>query len=102
MVLTLDSVDARYTDAVVEAKISHAEKIVRSLTHTTTATDGTKSMVLELSNYMMAQQIKHDHPESNIPDPDEKLLYRIFGGRNLTLIESYSPVGAIPMQGIDR
>lgn len=101
-VLTYDSVDARYTDAVVEAKISHAEKIVRSLTHITTATDGTKSMVIELSKYLMAVQIHSDHPESNIPDPDDKMLYKLFGGKTLLSLESYSPAGAVPMQGIDR
>ena len=101
-VLTYDSVDARYTDAVVEAKISHAEKIVRTLTNTTTATDGAVSLVLELSKYLMNMQIKEDHPEIAVPDFSTELLDRMFGSLNVLEMVSYSPTGSVPMQGIDR
>jgi len=101
-VLTYDAVDARYTDAVVAAKISHAEKIVRSVTKVTSATDGTKSMVLELSRYFMDQQIRSDHPEIAVPEIDNTLLMKMFGNLTLVDVESYSPAGTVPMSGIDR
>ena len=101
-ILTYDAVDARYTEAVVMAKVSHAEKIVRGLTKVTTATDGTKAMVLELSRYLMDQQIRSDHPEIAVPEIDNSLLIKLFGPLTLLDVESYSPAGAVPMSGIDR
>lgn len=100
-IYTYDSVDARYTEAVVMAKVSHAERIVRGLTKVTTATDGTKSMVLELSRYLMDLQIRADHPEIAVPEVDNSLLMKIFGPLTLMDVESYSPAGTVPMSGID-
>jgi hypothetical protein len=100
MVLTLDSVDARYTDTVVEAKISHAERVVRSLTDTTTSTDGIKSLVLEYAKYLMEVQIWIDHPETMKEAPTPDLFNQM-----LSLLQSreqYNPVDSIPMQGVDR
>lgn len=97
---TYDAVDARYTDAVVEAKISQAERFVRSITDTTTSTDGIKSLVLEYSKYLMELQFHEDHPES-FPNPP---LLDLFNQMLQLLLEreKYSPVDSIPMQGIDR
>lgn len=100
-ILTYVNVDARYTEAVVMAKVSQAERIVRSLTRTTTATDGTKSMVLELSRYLWDLQIKADHPEIAVPEVDNTLLLKMFGNLTLVDVESYSPAGRFPMSGID-
>lgn len=96
---TYDAVDARYTEAVVMAKVSHAERIVRSLTHTTASTDGIKSLVLELSKYLWELQIFEDYPEEE-KEPSPKIFDKLFA--LLESSESYNPAGPIPMQGIDR
>jgi len=98
-VLTYVNVDARYTEAVVMAKVTQAELYVRGITDVTTATDGTKSLVLEYSRFLMASQIFEDHPESS-KEPNLNLFNQM-----LSLLypkETYRPVDSIPMQGIDR
>lgn len=95
-----DAVDARYTEAVVMAKVSQAERIIRSLTDTSSSTDGIKSLVFELSKYLWEVQIYHDHPEAIKNEPSEKTLKNFLN--SLLGKESYSPIDSIPMQGIDR
>ena len=94
------TIDARYTEAVVMAKVSQAEYLVRSATKVTTATDGTKALVLELAKYYMEVQIYSDHPEavSNAPSPD---MFNLIWGK-LQRYEEYQPVNSIPTQGINR
>ena len=99
-VLTYDATDARYTDAIVESKITQAEKMVRSITDVTTATDGTKALVLEYSKYLMNLQILEDHPETSSEKPTLELFNQML--QLLHPREVYSPVDSIPMQGIDR
>ena len=97
---TYVSVDARYTEAVVMAKVSQAERIVRSLTKTTSSTDGIKSLVLEFSKYLWAMQIHEDNPTTAIPAPDATFMNKL-----LDLLgdsEGYSPAGVVHMSGIDR
>ena len=99
-VVTYDAVDALYTDAVVEAKITQSEKFIRGITDVTTATDGTKSLVLEYSKYLMNLQFLEDHPETL----REKPTLEVFNYM-LSLLhprEQYTPVDSIPMQGADR
>lgn len=96
---TYVSVDARYTEAVVMGKVSHAERIIRSLTKTTASTDGIKSLVLELSKYLWEVQIFEDYP-SEEAEPTPVIFDKLFALLNPS--ESYSPAGAIPMQGIGR
>jgi len=99
-VLTYDAVDARYTDIVVEAKISQAENFVRSITDVTTVTDGTKALVIEYSKYLMNLQMLEDHPETTKEKPTLELFNQML--QLLHPREVYSPVDSIPMQGIDR
>ena len=99
-VLTYANVDARYTEAVVMAKVSQTERIIRSVTNTTSSTDGIKSLVLEFSKYLMAVQIVEDHPDTEIVAPDTKMMDRLFG--LLTPGESYSPCGTVHGSGIAR
>lgn len=95
-----ETMDARYTDVVVEAKITHAEKVVRELTNTTTADDGTVSLVLELSKYLMAMQIHEDNPKTDVPSPDIKIFDFLLA--KLLPSASYSPAGIVHMSGPDR
>ena len=99
-VVTYDAVDALYTDAVVEAKITQSEKFIRGITDVTTATDGTKALVLEYSKYLMSLQFLEDHPETLREKPTLEVFNQM-----LALLypkEVYSPVDSIPMQGVDR
>ncbi len=100
-VLTYASVDARYAEAVVMAKVSHAERIIRSLTKTTSSTDGTKSLVLEFSKYLMAKQIQEDNVDEGaiIAPPDAEFMNKLID--LLVGSEAYSPAGTVPMSGID-
>ena len=99
-ILTYLSVDARYTEAVVMAKVSQAERVVRSLTNVTSSTDGTISLVLEYSKYLMEMQIYLDNPNTEAPPPDLTEFNRLFS--LLNEVESYSPAGSVPMSGIDK
>lgn len=98
--LTYASVDARYVEAAVMAKVSQSERIIRSITNTTVSTDGIKSLVLEFSKYLMATQIVEDHPDTEIAPPDTKMMDRLFS--LLTPGESYSPCGTVHGSGIAR
>ena len=99
-ILTYVSVDARYTEAAVMAKVSQAERTIRSITNTTSSTDGIKSLVLEFSKYLMAIQITEDHPDTDMAPPDTKMMDRLFS--LLTPGESYSPCGTVHGSGIAR
>ena len=99
-ILTYVSVDARYTEAAVMAKVSHAERIIRSITNQTSSSDGIKSLVLEFSKYLMATQIVEDHPDTEIAPPDTKMMDQLFS--LLVPGESYSPCGTVHGSGIAR
>jgi hypothetical protein len=91
MIVTFASVDARYTDGVVEAHISQAERIVASLLRKTpVATDpGTKSLVMEISQFLMQTRMATDHPES-YKLPERNVLDSILAP--VIANEGYKPV----------
>lgn len=101
MICTFASIDARYTEAVVMAKVSQAERIINSLSgQTNTATDGVVALTMELSKFLWSLQLYEDHPESWVKEPSRIVLDAILN--KIIDAEEYSPVDSIAMQGIDR
>ena len=94
MGVTFDSVDARYTDGLVEAHISQAERIMASLlSKTPLATDpGTVALVYELSKYLITITMATDHPES-FKAPERTVIDSILAP--ILERESYNPVGSV-------
>ncbi|MCP4550883.1 MAG: hypothetical protein GY834_02330 [Bacteroidetes bacterium] len=77
MALTLDAVDARYTDAVVEAKITQAERWINEYcgqTFTGTIPDGVVFATLEVAKFFMNLQMLEDEWIEEIPNKFKDVL----------------------------
>ena len=101
MAIDFGNTDAKYTDAVVEARISQAERFVAVKLRTTslTTSDGVKSAVYILSERLMRNLLVED----GYCDPELKELTRFYDRLIDKFLEDddYNPCGPIPMQGLD-
>lgn len=95
-------INAKYTDAKVEAQITLAERFVRSQLEDApdTATDGMIVATTLLAERFMHNLLVQDGKEKPLADNPQAFIDYIV---DLALRKSeYSPVDSIPMQGIDR
>lgn len=71
------AIDARYTDGVIEAKITQAERWVNEYcgqTFTGTIPDGVVFAVLEMAKYLMNLQLKEDEYLEELPTTLKNVL----------------------------
>lgn len=103
MAIDFENTDSGYTDSVVEARITMAERFINSVCHQSfsgTIPDAVVMATTIMAERLMLSLMKSDHPESFNEQPDKDFFDQLI---NLALEdEKYSPVGSIPMQGLDR
>lgn len=100
--LDYSAINAKYTDTIIEANITAAEEVVRSIcgNSPTTATDGIKAATKVMARRLMHNLLVIDQEVDSIPAPIVAFFDRLI---DVVLARDiYSPAGNVPTSGIDR